>query len=58
VFSRFFRAEGAQNISGLGLGLYLTKEIIDRHNGTIGVNSTIGVGSEFYFTIPDRQRGQ
>jgi PAS domain S-box-containing protein len=58
VFSRFFRAEGAQNISGLGLGLYLTKEIIDRHNGTIGVNSTVGVGSEFYFTIPDRQRGQ
>lgn len=59
VFSRFFRADGLQNISGLGLGLYLTKEIIDRHNGTIGVKSTIGVGSEFYFTIPGRlQEGQ
>jgi signal transduction histidine kinase len=56
VFSRFFRAEGMQSISGLGLGLYLSKEIIERHNGVIGVNSTFGVGSEFYFTIPDNRR--
>jgi PAS domain S-box-containing protein len=55
VFSRFFRAEGTNSISGLGLGLYLTKEIIDRHQGTIGVNSTFGVGSEFYFTLPDNR---
>jgi PAS domain S-box-containing protein len=53
VFSRFFRAEGMQSISGLGLGLYLTKEIIDRHHGVIGVNSKFGKGSEFYFTLPD-----
>lgn len=52
VFSRFFRAEGTHSISGLGLGLYLTKEIIDRHNGVIGVNSKFGEGSEFYFTLP------
>jgi PAS domain S-box-containing protein len=55
VFSRFFRAESIKSISGLGLGLYLTKEIIDRHNGTIGVSSTFGVGSEFYFTLPGMQ---
>jgi PAS domain S-box-containing protein len=53
VFSRFFRADGlASHISGLGLGLFISKEIIDRHKGEIGVNSEPGKGSEFYFSIP------
>ncbi len=52
IFTRFYRAEGNSNIAGLGLGLYLTKEIIERHNGTIGFNSKPGQGSEFYFSLP------
>ncbi|MDB5140554.1 MAG: multi-sensor signal transduction histidine kinase [Mucilaginibacter sp.] len=52
IFTRFYRAEGAFNIAGLGLGLYLTREIVERHQGCIGVSSEAGKGSEFYFTIP------
>ncbi len=52
IFTRFYRAETPTNISGLGLGLYLTKEIIENHNGFINVNSEHGKGSEFYFSIP------
>jgi signal transduction histidine kinase len=54
IFSRFFRAEGLDpHMSGLGLGLYITKEIIDRHNGEIRVISAPGKGSEFQFSIPN-----
>lgn len=52
IFTRFYRADGPTNISGLGLGLYLTKEIINRHYGSIDVNTEFNKGSEFYFTIP------
>ncbi|MFI5452950.1 PAS domain S-box protein [Pedobacter sp. UC225_61] len=52
IFKRFFRAEGVAHIAGLGLGLYISKEIIDRHEGSFSVKSEIGVGSEFGFSIP------
>lgn len=52
LFTRFYRAENTSGISGLGLGLYLTKQIIDRHGGKIKVSSEYGRGSEFYFTLP------
>lgn len=52
IFTRFYRAEGTSNISGLGLGLYLSNEIIDRHHGNIYVKSKPGLGAEFYFSIP------
>lgn len=52
LFTRFYRAEGTSGIAGLGLGLYLTKEIIDRHGGRISVTSTPGSGSEFLFSLP------
>ena len=52
LFTRFYRAEGVQGISGLGLGLYITKLIIDRHMGEIGLTSEYGKGSEFYFILP------
>lgn len=55
IFTRFYRAEGVVNVSGLGIGLHLTKEIIDRHKGNIGVESKFGVGSEFYFSLPAHQ---
>ena len=52
LFTRFYRAESTKGISGLGLGLYLTKQIIDRHGGEVSVNSKLGEGSEFFFTLP------
>ncbi len=55
LFTRFYRAESTKGISGLGLGLYLTREIIDRHQGEVSVKSKQGEGSEFTFTLPLKQ---
>lgn len=53
IFSRFYRVEGmAAHISGLGIGLYISDDIITRHNGILGVESKPGRGSTFSFKIP------
>jgi len=54
LFERFYRVdtEQAQSISGFGIGLYLSAEIIYRHNGHIWVESEYGQGASFYFTLP------
>jgi PAS domain S-box-containing protein len=54
IFDRFFRATNPtlQSFPGLGLGLYISKEIIERHNGKIWVESEEGKGSTFYITLP------
>lgn len=52
IFSRYYRAESTKAIRGLGLGLYLTKQIIDRHQGKIEVHSEFGKGSEFRILLP------
>lgn len=53
IFSRFYRVdELANHISGLGIGLYISREIINRHNGTLKVKSEYGKGSTFSFGIP------
>lgn len=54
VFQRFYRVNGdAENtFPGLGIGLYISSEIIKRHHGTIDVDSQKGKGSTFYFTLP------
>lgn len=54
VFSRFFRAEAARDaaIPGAGLGLSITKTILERHGGGIACNSALGDGSTFTMTLP------
>jgi len=52
VFERFFRAEKTKNLEGIGLGLFLCKQIITAHYGTTWAESEEGKGSTFYFSIP------
>ena len=54
IFQRFYRAEEEElkNISGFGIGLYLSSEIIQRHKGKIWVTSVENKGSTFYFSLP------
>jgi signal transduction histidine kinase len=55
LFAPFSRgtSELTEQAGGLGLGLFISREIIALHGGTIGVTSEIGVGSTFYFELPE-----
>ncbi|MDB5011500.1 MAG: yycG 5, partial [Mucilaginibacter sp.] len=54
LFKRFWRASLAKvgNISGIGLGLHVSSEIIRRHGGKMWLKSEKDKGSTFYFSIP------
>lgn len=54
IFEQFYRVDGESRntYGGLGLGLYISREIIKRQGGNIWVVSEIGSGSTFYFTLP------
>ena len=54
VFERFHRGRqvSSTNYGGLGLGLYITKQIVERHGGTIWVDSKEKSGTTFYFSLP------
>ena len=54
IFSRFYRVDNSY--SGSGIGLALTKALVEQHNGNIGVESSVGQGSTFYFSIPFKQK--
>jgi len=52
IFDRFFRVENnSRYFSGIGLGLYISSEIVKQHQGQIGVDSIFGKGSTFWFAI-------
>ena len=54
VFESFEQAEGstAREYGGTGIGLTITKQLIQLHNGDIWITSTVGQGSQFFFTLP------
>ncbi len=58
IFEKFFRLPGAKG-EGIGLGLYISREIVAAHGGEMGVESEPGRGARFWFTlrVPSRQAG-
>ena len=57
LFERFFRVKDSAGVGGAGLGLYISKQIIDAHGGRIWAESELGKGSTFSFTLPLNQAG-
>jgi signal transduction histidine kinase len=53
IFERFKRGNKHEGISGLGLGLYIAKQVMDAHHGSISAESTLEVGSTFTITFPN-----
>ena len=54
IFERFYRVDGLDEntFPGFGIGLFISAEIIKKHEGTIAVSSEPGKGSVFYFSLP------
>lgn len=52
IFGRFYRAQEVQQEEGVGIGLYLAREILKKENGYIRVKSAVGEGSEFILYLP------
>ena len=60
IWERFYRAERVEHRSGssvgLGLGLHISRTIITQHGGEVGVESELGAGATFWFTLPLDER--
>jgi PAS domain S-box-containing protein len=52
IFNRYYRVQNSRTTDGLGLGLYLSKEIITAHCGEVWIESEENKGSTFYFSLP------
>jgi hypothetical protein len=53
IFQIFARLNSYDKYQGSGIGLSLCKKIIERHGGAIWVESSLGIGTAVYFTIPE-----
>ena len=53
IFKRFYREPEVHSIEGIGIGLYLTREIISKQNGRIKVTSAVGTGTTFTIFLPN-----
>lgn len=60
LFTKYYRAKGglATNSQGTGIGLFISKSIIDAHGGSINFDSTFGQGSDFYFSVEAYDRNK
>jgi two-component system CheB/CheR fusion protein len=52
LFTRFVRVESTEHVKGTGLGLWLSREIARMHGGNLTVDSEVGRGSTFTFSVP------
>ncbi len=53
LFQKFFRTQRGKDMAqGTGLGLNITKNLVERHNGTVWVESEVGQGTTFHYTVP------
>lgn len=52
IFTQFYRATNAEDFSGMGLGLAITKTCIETYGGTINIESTLGKGTTFMVSLP------
>lgn len=52
IFDRFYRPAGQRRSDSVGLGLYITRMLVEAHGGSIRVESTPGKGASFIFTLP------
>ena len=57
IFDMFHRLHGSEQYPGSGIGLTICKRIVERHNGRIWLESRVGSGTTFYFTLPAPQGG-
>lgn len=55
IFTRFYREPEVHEINGVGIGLYLTRKILEMQNGYIEVHSQVGSGSEFCLYLPNEK---
>ena len=56
IFEKFYTLGTSRGLAGMGLGLYIARQLVSLHGGRIGVRSQPGLGSTFYFTIPKEER--
>lgn len=52
IFDRYYRVKAGSKAEGLGLGLYIARRIVEAHGGHIHVESEVGKGSTFSFSLP------